>query len=364
MNQSPHAFEYVELKQAPVFPVCVLCGDEPLLKRLVLQRLLEVIFADEEEAPPYSNLDPDQVDWRDVADELATASLFGPSARVVVLRSADDFVTKYRSQLETYVEAPSASSTLILDVKSWPGNTRLAKAVAKTGLTVACKVPEKKAGSSIVVDTVKLQKWVAHWAKSRHGLKLKANAVTQLLELVGTELGLIDQELAKLALSVDNPKQEVDVETLVSIVGGWRTKTTWDLLDAACDGNAAEALQQLDRILMAGEHPQALFGAFSWSLRRFAAATRHVERMERDGQRPQLMQCLEAAGFRRYPQGALQRAQTQILQLGRVRAGQIYRWLLETDLMLKGSHASPARARFAMELLILRLASEKALRRR
>ena len=65
---------------------------------------------------------------------------------------------------------------------------------------------------------------------------------------------------------------------------------------------------------------------------------------------------LEQAGFRAYPKGALENAERQLKQMGRERAGQIFRWLLEADLALKGTHSSPVLARWVLEQLILRLA--------
>ena len=357
MERSQHAFDFLDSPPPEIPAVCVLHGDEGFLTGMCLRKLQDLLSPDDEDFQA-TQLEGQQLAWPDVADELATASLFGPEQRVVILRRADDFVSKHRTQLEDYVAQPSASSTLIVDVKSFPGNTRLAKSVAKVGLIVACRPPERKSGKSKSVDLGTLTKWISKWAKKEHGLKLKSTAAQQLVDLSGTDLGRIHQELAKLALTVNDPKAEIGPETVVDIVGGWRTKTTWDLLDAACDGNAAEALLQLDRLLMSGEHPQALFGAFSWSLRRFAAATRAVQNMELNGQRPKLGDALMSAGFRKFPQGALKQAELQLRQLGRERAGKMYSKLLEADLQLKGSHSQPARARHAMEMLLVGLSKE------
>ena len=59
----------------------------------------------------------------------------------------------------------------------------------------------------------------------------------------------------------------------------------------------------------------------------------------------------------------MQAAERQIKQLGRERAAQLHRWLLETDLALKGSHSSPELSRLAMEHLLLRLDKDLAPRR-
>ncbi len=354
MNRTPHAFDFFADPPAELPSVCVVHGSELFLKQLVLRQITTHLSQDADEAP-ISELEAQHLEWRDVHDELATRSLFGPSRRVVLLRQADKFVTQHRPKLEAYVEQPLSSALLIIDVNSWMGNTRLAKRVAVSGLAIACKPPTKQNSRSKAIDTKAIANWVTARAKQQHGIKLSAAATEQLLDLAGTELGIVDQELAKISLVVDDPQATVTPEMVIDIVGGWKTKTTWDLLDATCDGNAAEALLQLDRLLTTGEHPLALFGAFSWSLRRFAAATRSIEQSERDGKRPQLSTALKEAGFRDYPPGALRNAERQLRQLGRIRAGKLYDQLLEMDLQLKGSHASPHRARGAMERLIVGL---------
>jgi hypothetical protein len=48
------------------------------------------------------------------------------------------------------------------------------------------------------------------------------------------------------------------------------------------------------------------------------------------------------------------------MQLGRGRAGQLYEWLMELDLALKGSHSPENRARWALEQLVLRMARRSA----
>ncbi len=60
--------------------------------------------------------------------------MFGGGERLVVIDQADDFVSRYRAELERYAEHPKTSSVLVLDVASWPSNTRLYKALAGKGL--------------------------------------------------------------------------------------------------------------------------------------------------------------------------------------------------------------------------------------
>jgi DNA polymerase-3 subunit delta len=322
------------------------------VRRIVLGKAEDAPVAsyDCQERPP---------DWRDVADELATVSLFGGGGpRLVVLQGAGGFVSANRDRLEDYVARPSKAGLLVLAVDDWPANTRLFKAVDATGLAIDCRPPQK-GGKSKDLDERAIVKWIAQWGKSQHGVSIGTDAAQLLLDLSGPSFGLLDQDLAKLALFAGGG-QKVTPEMVQQIVGGWRTKTTWDLVDAAAAGDAGEALVQLDRLLQAGEHPLALVGSIGWSLRRYAAAVRVFEQAERRGERMQLRDALAQVGVRDWPMGALAASETRLKQLGRRRAGNLYRWLMELDLSLKGSHSHDDRARWALEQLILRMSKQAA----
>jgi len=275
---------------------------------------------------------------------LATVAMFGGGKRLVVVEEADEFVSRYRAELEDYVAKPSQTGILVLDVKTWQSTTRLYKAVAADGLAIDCNVPA--AGQ--------LVRWLNGWAKQCHAIELTAEAGELLVENVGPELGLIDQELAKLALMVGD-KGKVTAELVGRMVGGWGTKTTWQMLDAAMDGHVADAMLQLDRLLAANESPIGLLGQISASLRRFAAATRLIVQAEAAGRRIALRPALEQAGIRSF---ALTKSEGQLRRLGRQRGSQLYGWLLEADLDLKGDSAISPRQ--ILERLIVRLAAPQA----
>ncbi len=349
-----HAFDY--LAKPGDFPVaagiCALLGDEPLLKRLVLKAIVRAVLGEEDDVP-FATVDGPLAQWRDVHDELSTVSLFSSRPRLAVVEDADKFVSNFRDKLEDYAASP-AGGVLVLQVETWPGNTRLAKAVAKDGLAIECRPPQSQRGKNKVIDEKRLLKWLVQWASQSHGIKLEQSAAEEMFDLVGPELGLLDTDLAKLALYVE-PGGKVTRQMVQEYVGGWRTKSIWQLIDAAAAGNANTALAGIDRLIHMGEAPQALFGQIAWSLRRFAAATRIYQQAEKAGRRMSLDGALEQAGFRRWQ---LKEAQAQLRQIGRHRAGALYRWLLETDLALKGSHSTPHRARLKLEQLIVRLAKQ------
>ncbi|MEM8678285.1 MAG: DNA polymerase III subunit delta [Planctomycetota bacterium] len=332
-------------------------GEESLLRELVQKQLIQQAVGDDTSG--VIALEGSNAAWRDVRDDLATQSLFGAGQPLVIVNHADDFVSANRAELEQLLEQPVGKGILLLTVKSWPGNTRLAKGVAKTGLVIACRPPERKAGRRNVVDEGALAKWLVRRAREAHRLTIGLEGMQRVMALAGSNLTLLDQELAKLALFVKEGESPND-ELIQQIVGGWREETTWELIDAACLGNTSEALGLLDRLLQSGEAAQALFGAISWSLRRFGKAVRVIEQAERDGKRINLRDALVKAGFSQYPQQRLDENERQLRQLGRERASQLLSWLVETDLRLKRTHSSPERARWALEMLVFRLAQPKA----
>ena len=91
----------------------------------------------EEESLGLTRFAGDATDLKTVCDELLTVSMWG-ERRLVAVDAADKFVSQYRDGLEKYLTRPARKSVLLLDVKSWPKTTRLAKAVAKIGLDIEC----------------------------------------------------------------------------------------------------------------------------------------------------------------------------------------------------------------------------------
>ena len=356
-----HAVDYLAASEKqPPRSVCVLFGDEPFLHRQALLAIRSAVLGCDDGEFSLATFDgaaaktaaganakndkgPEpKTKLHDVLDELGTVAMFGRGGRLVVVEQADDFIAYYRKELEDYVAGPNASGVLVLDVKSFPANTRLFKAVSAEGFVVDCNAPS--AG--------RLTRWLAAWAKQAHRVQLPSDTAEMLVELIGPELGLLDQELAKLALAAGDDKKITP--ELVKSVGGWRVETTWVMLDAALEGNAPEAMRQLDRLLAAGEEPIAILAQISASLRRFAAATRIVLQAEAAGRRIQPHRALEQAGVKAF---VVRKAVEQLRRLGRHRGSQLYDWLLEADLDLKGGSALPKR--LILERLIIRLAAPK-----
>ena len=123
--------------------ICAIAGDDAFLRHEVRKTLAGTIGDAGDADLDIEILDGKLVEFRDVVDGLRERSLFGSERRVILVEEADAFVKHYRERLEQYLEKPAEDAVLVLEVKTWPANTRLAKAVAKIGLTIRCQVPQQ-----------------------------------------------------------------------------------------------------------------------------------------------------------------------------------------------------------------------------
>ncbi len=357
MSNTIHAFDFLDDPTSWAdSSFYVLFGGDRFLQLLVRKKLVDVLSGDVAEFNS-TILDGDSVSFAEIQDELTTVNLFSQDkGRITIVDRADALVQNYRDQLEALVKTPRGDGHLVLLVSTWPRNTKLFKALDKVGCQIHCADPPTKRGGSKSRDSHRIAKWIVARAKQEYGLKLTQALARFLLELVEWNLGRADQELAKLSVLIASG-EKITEDDIQQAVGGWRAQSIWDAVAAAAQGDTAEALKHLNNLLQSGEHPFALYGQLSWSLRRYGRVWEIISRQGRAGERPDLSVALNKAGFRSW-NDELSIADASLKQLGRQRVKQIYHWLLETDLALKGSHSDEHRARLALETLFFRMSDQ------
>lgn len=329
-----HATEFLSAKE-PALPssVLVLYGPERYFRQEIIHRIPGCSGDDAELS--LTRLNGDKAEIRDVMAELKTVSMFGDQ-RIVLIEDADDFVSTHRAALEKYVIQPAKGSMLILDVKSWPKNTKLFKLVDQHGLSLECGE----------LTGVKLQKWLQKIAKDQYGKQLDTESAALIIQLAGDGLNLLQQEVAKLASLVGDVAM-INREDVTKVVGGWRTETTWAMLDAVRDGHPGKAIEALDKLLKSGEAPQKVLGGVTFTFRKFAEAT------ERARTGTPLREAIAAAGVF---SNAIGHGEAYLRRIGFERASRILQLLVEADSEMKGgSRVDPA---ILLERLFVRLAGE------
>jgi DNA polymerase-3 subunit delta len=319
-------------------PYYVLSGDEDFLKRRALAMIEGIVLGDADPEYAITTFPGDKTDFSTVRNELDSVSFFS-DRRLVVVAQSDTFVTKFRPQLESYVAEPSAAGVLVLDVKSFPATTKLAKAVPDAA-HIVCKGPPE----------YRLPLWCVEWCQTHYGKKIATPAAQLLVEYVGPTMGILDQELQKLKDFVGD-RPAIEPRDVDELVGRSRGANVFKIMDAVGDGQSAAALKILSELFEEGEEPLKLLGAIGFQLRKLAKTARMY------AQGIPVDEALTKAGVPNFP-AARDGAKKQMKHLGRARLDKLYDWLLELDSGLKGGNPLPDRVQ--MERLIVRLARERA----
>jgi DNA polymerase-3 subunit delta len=328
-----HATEFLRTPPDALPCVVALVGDERALKGSAIQLLTQSALNSDDDAP--TRFTGKDTDMKSVRDELLTISMWS-DRRVVIVDEAADFVSANRAALEKYADSPAKKSLLILDVKSMPKNTRLYKVINKSGLVVECSQLKGAA----------LSRWIQETAQQKYEKSIDRNAVSLLMELAGTHLAQLDQELQKLTSYVGD-QTTIDVEAVRRLVGGWKAETTWAMTDAVRDGRLGAALAAFDRLIGSGESPHRILGGIAYVFRKMSTATE----LARQGL--SLNAALQKAGAFPHEIGP---ASHYLRRIGRPRAERISEWLLTADTSLKGGSRISERAQ--IELLLVQLAGE------
>src|SRR5215218_401759 len=121
------------MAKSAVSPVYALVGTDSFRQLQALQEVVAAMAGDVQRV----DAEGERAELADVLDELRSFAMFGGS-KLVVVRDADAFITRFREQLEDYVVNPSQSGTLVLRLNSLPANQRIHKAIAKTGKIEDC----------------------------------------------------------------------------------------------------------------------------------------------------------------------------------------------------------------------------------
>lgn len=225
-----------------VKPVYALVGDDSFLQLQRLNQIQRELGNEVQRA----DFDGENALLVEVLDELRSFAMFA-SAKLVVIRDADEFISRYREQLEEFLEKPPSTGTLVLRVSSLPKNQRIYKIIAKVGSIELCEPPKDP------------ERWIIDHAKAVHKITIAPDAAAMLAELIGADLGRLDNELAKLALQVSSGSVSAeDVRT----VAFQREQEMWDMTNELAMGRVDAALRRWRHLVQLD--PSSEFRAVTW----------------------------------------------------------------------------------------------------
>jgi DNA polymerase III subunit delta len=216
-------------------PVYYLYGAEDVLKdeavKSIVDRAVDPTLRDFN----FDQRSAAQLDAEEVHSLCNTLPMLA-DRRVVLLRDIEGWKrkTKGRAEFIKYLQRPSAETVVILVQGS--GEEGEDRELASGAYTVRFDpLPPERA-----------RKWLSHQA-GKLGVTLEPEAAEHLMRSVGSDLGGLTSELAKLAsLPAGEPLTAAQVGDLVGVRHG---ETIWDWRQAVLDGQAGRAVSLLPSIL-------------------------------------------------------------------------------------------------------------------
>jgi len=242
-------------------PVYVLAGEDALLRDQHRRQVVQQVIGQADPQLCVRTLDGSS-ERAEVLDELRTPAFLAP-AKVVILREADDFVTKHREALLKYLESPSPTAALVLMVDSWRPS-KLSKLVDRIGEVMSCRV----------ADEEDLSAWLAKEARKR-GKTIDPEAAELLAQWVGRDFSRLDAELEKLCLFIAQ-RQKITVEDVGQVVADVAGPAAYELANALTAADLPAALRALRRMLVTSNEAYVTLGAIAWHLRRVLGPRQQV----------------------------------------------------------------------------------------
>jgi len=186
-----------------------------------------------------------------------------------------------------------------------------------------------------------LERWIEGRVRGKGG-QIESSATKELVSFVGNRLRLLDQELDKLLTYVDGARP-ISLENVHLLVSYVREKRVFQMVDSLGKREVGEALNLLQELLEAGEHPTFLL----FMIARQCRIMMEVKELSQRGASP-----AELRARLKLPQFVIEKALKQAAPFPLRQLEDIHRELLETDLAIKTSRIEPS---LALEMLIVKL---------
>ena len=241
--------------------IYVICGKDEFLAERQLSALLDGLIAPADRDMGLWQADAKNTPASDVFDELRTLS-FTAAKKVVVLKSADNFVSDNRGALERYFDNPSDAGILVMAVSKWPGNTKLAKKLPQCGE---------------LIDAGLIKRWdlwsfVVGYARDSQEKKITKSDAELLIELTGDEPGRLCSEIDKLATYVDSAKV-ITSKDIMALTGANRAFGAFDVIDSMTSSDVSNAVSRLRNMFDSDKSTEfTVVGAFAYHFRRMFSA--------------------------------------------------------------------------------------------
>ncbi len=227
-----------------------LWSEESFFLEEALSRTIEIVIASDQRDFNYDVFYP-SAGPREILDAASTLP-FMTQRRLIVLKDFHQFPNSTIKTLMPYLKKPHRSACMVI----------ISQKIPKSKFDVNWKV------YSLNIKERDIPAWLKQTAIKK-GIQMTDEAIDNLIEFVGYDIGLLVMEIEKLTLS---GYKTISGKDIISLICMMRKYTSFDLTDALVAGQKTRAFRILTAILTGNiMDAPVILGTLNWHYRQFHA---------------------------------------------------------------------------------------------
>ena len=271
------------------------------------------------------------------ATDIKTSTVLGiaetlpvmTGCRVVVVKDVDEWASKDREGLISYINNPSPTTCLILTAAKLDKRERFANTIDKKGVMVLCQPLSKN----------QLGGWIRQEVK-RSGKTINDDAAQMLSDMAGSDMMSLRNDIEKLTLYCMD-KKTISLSDVTKVSNNIRSISVFEVINAIFDRRLKDAILALKRALDEGEAPVKIFYFITREFRTMLKASLLID----GGESPD--KAAIRSGVPPFKAGEFSQ---RLKKFNRMELNRMFESLIDTDSLLKGSAIKPA---IVLEKLLL-----------
>ena len=265
----------------------------------------------------------------DIAETLPVMARY----RVLIVKHIDEWTSKNREVMLSYLIKPSPTTILILTATKLDRREKFSISIDKNGTVILCQPLYKQ----------NLEMWVSQRIK-RSGKSIDKDAINLLTEAEGNDMLTLNNDIEKLVLYCGDRKN-ISMKDVAMVSGGMRSVSVFELVNSIVDRRLKDAISSLKRAIDDGEPPVKILFFIVREFRIILKARTLIDA----GESPE-----DAAKAVGVPGFKIKEFSQRIRKFSRIELYNLFEKLMETDGRLKGSALRPE---YELERLILSIYS-------
>jgi DNA polymerase III delta subunit len=266
----------MDIDKQSVLPCYFFYGEEIFLAQQFLEELKDLLISGDHQDFAVERFGLDQQSWMDVFDTARTISFF-PTARILVvdIPKRREKLNKTEEQiLRSYFEDPTPQTVMVfIHPHKLP---RQAAVIKMFSSLPASKVIELKPLRTPQISS---------WMDRRIGMSGKSasmEAKTRLIELAGSDLSMINNELNKIVTYIGD-KTRIELDDVNQVSGWVKSFVEWEVTNNLEVRDFDQSLIVLDKLLnKEGAKPEYILGIMAKFFRELFLAKQWLRERSKD----------------------------------------------------------------------------------